>query len=76
ENEDQKDEQEEQEEQDQQDQQQPTPTPDPSGEQGPQPTPTPDPNGGLFDALDRAEAEAREAMQTPVPQSGNVEKDW
>lgn len=73
ENEDQKDEQEEQEEQDQQ---QPTPTPDPSGEQGPQPTPTPDPNGGLFDALDRAEAEAREAMQTPVPQSGNVEKDW
>ncbi len=78
-NEDQEDEQE-QEEQEQQegdeDQQQPTPTPDPSGQQGPQPTPTPDPNGGLFDALDRAEAEAREAMQTPVPQSGNVEKDW
>ncbi len=63
-------------EQDQEDQQQPTPTPDPSGEQGPQPTPTPDPNGGLFDALDRAEAEAREAMQTPVAQSGTVEKDW
>ncbi len=78
-NEDQEDE-EEQEEQEQQegdeDQQQPTPTPNPSGEQGPQPTPTPDPSGGLFDALDRAEAEAREAMQTPVPQSGNVEKDW
>jgi len=72
--------QQEQEEQEQQegdeDQEQPTPTPNPSGEQGPQPTPTPDPNGGLFDALDRAEAEAREAMQTPVPQSGNVEKDW
>ncbi|MEN8165288.1 MAG: VWA domain-containing protein [Acidobacteriota bacterium] len=78
-NEDQEDDQE-QEEQEQQegdeDQQQPTPTPNPSGEQGPQPTPTPDPNGGLFDALDRAEAEAREAMQTPAPQSGNVEKDW
>ncbi len=70
----------EQEEQEQQegdeDQQQPTPTPDPSGEQGPPPTPTPDPNGGLFEALDRAEAEARESMQTPVPQSGTVEKDW
>lgn len=71
-----KDEEQDQEEQDQEEQQQPTPTPNPSGEQGPQPTPTPDPNGGLFDALDRAEAEAREAMQTPVPQSGNVEKDW
>lgn len=58
------------------DQEQPTPTPNPSGEQGPQPTPTPDPNGGLFDALDRAEAEAREAMETPIPQTGNVEKDW
>ena len=70
------DEEQNQEEKDQEEQQQPTPTPNPSGEQGPQPTPTPDPNGGLFDALDRAEAEAREAMQTPVPQSGNVEKDW
>ncbi len=62
--------------QEQENQQQPTPTPDPSGQQGPQPTPTPDPNGGLFDALDRAEEDAREAMQTPVPQSGTVEKDW
>lgn len=70
------DQEQDQEEQDQEGQPQPTPTPNPSSEQGPQPTPTPDPNGGLFDALDRAEAEAREAMQTPVPQSGNVEKDW
>lgn len=68
--------QEEEEEEEQENGQQPTPTPSPSGEQGPQPTPTPDPNGGLFDALDRAETEAREAMQTPAPQTGNVEKDW
>lgn len=62
--------------QDQGDQEQPTPTPNPQGQQGPAPTPTPDPNGGLFEALDRAEAEAREAMQTPVPQNTTVEKDW
>jgi len=67
---------------DQKDQQQdgngpkPTPTPQPQGNQGPQPTPTPNPDAGLFDALDRAEAQAREAMQTPVPQSSKVEKDW
>ncbi len=68
--------QEDQKDQENQDQQQPTPTPNPSGDQGPQPTPTPDPNGGIFDALDRAEADAREAMQTPIPQTGKVEKDW
>jgi Ca-activated chloride channel family protein len=59
------------------DQQQPTPTPSPSpGQQGAAPTPTPNPNQPLFAALDRAEADAREAMQSPTPQAGKVEKDW
>jgi tetratricopeptide (TPR) repeat protein len=56
------------------DQQQPTPTP--ASGQGAAPTPTPNPNQPLFAALDRAEADAREAMQSPTPQPGKVEKDW
>lgn len=52
---------------------QPTPTPAP-GE--PQPTPTPSDNEALFQALERAEAEAREAMRSPTPQAAQVEKDW
>lgn len=45
-------------------------------QQQPQPTPTPVDNEALFAALERAEAEAREAMQSPTPQPGTVEKDW
>jgi len=45
-------------------------------EQQPAPTPTPTDNEALFQALDRAEAEAREAMQSPTPQATTVEKDW
>ena len=45
-------------------------------EQQPAPTPTPTDNEALFQALERAEAEAREAMQSPTPQPGTVEKDW
>lgn len=57
---------------------QPTPTPDPVGDEqsGPPPTPTPDPSAGLYAALERAEEEAREALQSPTPQPGQVEKDW
>ena len=67
----------EQDEQEQENEPQPTPTPEPEGgQQQPQPTPTPDPNEGLFSALDRAEADAREAMRTPTPQAATVEKDW
>ncbi len=55
---------------------QPTPTPTPSpGEGQAAPTPTPQ-NDPLYSALDRAEAEAREAMQSPTPASSSVEKDW
>ena len=67
-----------QQDQEQQDQeQQPTPTPSP-GQEGaaPAPTPTPNPNQPLFAALDRAEADARDAMRSPTPQAGKVEKDW
>ncbi len=68
-----------QQEQDQQQnqEQQPTPTPSP-GQEGaaPAPTPTPNPNQPLFAALDRAEADARDAMRSPTPQAGKVEKDW
>lgn len=56
--------------------QQPTPTPNPESGQGAAPTPTPNPNQPLFAALDRAEADAREAMRSPTPQPGKVEKDW
>jgi Ca-activated chloride channel family protein len=54
--------------------QQPTPTP--SQGQGAAPTPTPDSNQPLFAALERAEAEAREALRSPTPKAGKVEKDW
>jgi len=68
-----------QQEQDQQQdqEQQPTPTPSP-GQQGaaPAPTPTPNPNQPLFAALDRAEADARDAMRSPTPRAGKVEQDW
>lgn len=67
-------EQQEQQQQEQGGQGQPTPTPAPG--QGAAPTPTPNPNQPLFAALDRAEADAREAMRSPTPQPGKVEKDW
>ncbi len=73
----QQDQQQEQEQQEQQEgdgEQQPTPTP--SQGQGAVPTPTPDPNQPLFAALERAEAEAREALRSPTPKAGKVEKDW
>jgi len=66
--------QEEQQQDDQQDDQQPTPTPSPG--QAAMPTPTPNPNQPVYAALERAEAEAREAMRSPTPQPGKVEKDW
>jgi len=71
-------EQDDQQQEQQQDEQQgqPTPTPTPSpGQGGAAPTPTPQ-NDPLYSALDRAEAEAREAMQSPTPASSSVEKDW
>jgi len=67
ENEDQEQEQE-QEQQEEQEQENP--------EQQPAPTPTPSAYAALFQALERAEAEAREAMQSPTPQATTVEKDW
>jgi Ca-activated chloride channel homolog len=45
-------------------------------QQQPEPTPTPSDSEALFQALERAEAEAREAMQSPTPQATTVEKDW
>jgi len=76
---DQQDEQQQDQEQEQEQQegdgdQQPTPTP--SQGQGAAPTPTPDSNQPLFAALERAEAEAREALRSPTPKAGKVEKDW
>ncbi len=73
---DQEDDQKDQEQQDSDDQGEPTPTPTPSANQGAAPTPTPDPNQPLYAALERAEAEAREAMRSPTPRAGKVEKDW
>jgi len=70
----QEEQQQEQEQQEGDDEQQPTPTP--SQGQGVAPTPTPDPNQPLFAALERAEAEAREALRSPTPKAGRVEKDW
>jgi tetratricopeptide (TPR) repeat protein len=64
------DQEQEQEQQDEQEQEQENP------EQQPAPTPTPSDNEALFQALERAEAEAREAMQSPTPQATTVEKDW
>lgn len=52
------------------------PTPTPSAAPGGEATPTPDPNQAVFAALDRAEAEAREALRSPTPAPGTVEKDW
>jgi Ca-activated chloride channel family protein len=74
-----KDDQKKDDQQDQSGQQQPTgtPTPQPQGGQaGPTPTPTPQPNQGLFEAIERAEANARDDMKTPTPQTATVEKDW
>lgn len=76
---DQQDQQDQQQEDQQQEQQQDEEDPDQQPAQAPdqpQPTPTPTNNEALFQALDRAEAEAREAMQSPTPQPGKVEKDW
>jgi Ca-activated chloride channel family protein len=70
----QEDQQQEQEQQEREGEPQPTPTP--SQGQGAAPTPTPDPNQPLFAALERAEAEAREALRSPTPKAGKVEKDW
>jgi Ca-activated chloride channel family protein len=72
--EDQQQDQQEQEQQEGDGEQQPTPTP--SQGQGAAPTPTPDPNQPLFAALERAEAEAREALRSPTAVAGKVEKDW
>jgi Ca-activated chloride channel family protein len=68
------DQQDQQQDENQKDEQQPTPTPSPGA--GAVPTPTPNPNQPVYAALERAEAEAREAMQSPTPQPGKVEKDW
>jgi len=68
--EDQQEEQQDEEQENQEDEQQDQP------QEQPQPTPTPSDNEALFAALERAEAEAREAMQSPTPQPGTVEKDW
>lgn len=69
-------EQDQQQQQEQQDQQA-TPTPTPGSEPpGIPPTPTPDSQEPLYSALDRAEAEARDAMRSPTPASSKVEKDW
>jgi Ca-activated chloride channel family protein len=59
-----------------QEQQKDRPTPTPQPQHGAPATPTPDPNSALYSALDRAEAEARDAMRSPTPQSRTVEKDW
>jgi Ca-activated chloride channel family protein len=72
----QQDQQEEQEQQQQEDDGEQQPTPTPSQGQGAAPTPTPNPNQPLFAALERAEAEAREALRSPTPHAGKVEKDW
>jgi len=74
---DQQDQQEEQEPQPQDGSQTPTPTPTSDPQGGPQPTPTPDPNQSVYAALERAEAEARDALRSPTPsQRSKVEKDW
>ena len=73
---DQESDQENQEQQPNDDQGESTPTPTPSANQGAAPTPTPDPNEPLYSALERAEADAREAMRSPTPRAGKVEKDW
>jgi len=67
---------EEQEQEEEQDQEQDQDQEQNNPEQQPAPTPTPSDNEALFQALERAEAAAREAMQSPTPQAGQVEKDW
>ncbi len=73
---DQENDQENQEQQPKDDQGESTPTPSSSANQGAAPTPTPDPNQPLYAALERAEADARDAMRSPTPRAGKVEKDW
>jgi len=73
ENQDQEQEQQEEEEEQEQDQEQEQ---EQQNQQQPAPTPTPSDSEALFQALERAEAEAREAMQSPTPQATTVEKDW
>lgn len=69
--------QDQQQDQQQQGQPQPTPTPGPQSAAGaPTPTPGASSDAALLAALERAEAEAREAMRTPTPQTATVEKDW
>jgi tetratricopeptide (TPR) repeat protein len=68
--------QEQEQEQEQEQDQQPQATPTPAPGDAPPPTPTPIDNEALYQALERAEAEAREAMRSPTPQAGKVEKDW
>ena len=75
-NDEQKDQQQEQEQEQEEGDGEQKPTPTPSQGQGPAPTPTPDSNQPLFAALERAEAEAREALRSPTPKAGKVEKDW
>jgi tetratricopeptide (TPR) repeat protein len=73
----QQEQQEQQQQQDEQKGQQPTPTPTPSSApSGAEPTPTPQGQEALFSALDRAEAQARQAMRSPTPHARTVEKDW
>jgi Ca-activated chloride channel family protein len=72
----QKQDQQDQDQQQPQDQEGAQPTPTPTAAQGAEPTPTPDPNQAVFAALDRAEAEARDALRSPTPAAGKVEKDW
>lgn len=52
-----------------------TPSPTPSAG-GAQPTPTPREQEALFEALDRAETDAREQMRSPTPRARSVEQDW
>ncbi len=72
----QNDQQDQQQEQQEQEDDSGQPTPTPSEGQGAEPTPTPNPNQPLYAALERAEAQAREALRSPTPRAGKVEKDW
>ncbi len=67
---------EQQEQQDEDEQQQEPGEPEQPPPPRPGPSPTPNLNQPLYAALDRAEAEAREAMRSPTPAAGAVEKDW
>jgi len=76
ENQDQEQDEQEQEEEQEQEQEQEQDQDEEQQNQQPAPTPTPSDSEALFQALERAEAEAREAMQSPTPQATTVEKDW